>query len=145
MINEILSFCATLAATFIGGWAGSWFAAKATSKQTQVQIALQNAQSKAQETLQLKEHAFELLQIIDEFMAYSFQKDASLHRAERDVLSRKLISLCGLLLPDDATSVRTHVWEIRNLHVGKKCKYTFDEVDYFFDVLSKKVNAKFFN
>jgi hypothetical protein len=144
-MSEILSFLSTLAATFIGGWAGSWFAAKATQKQTQVQIDLQAAQRKAQVDLQLKEHAFEFLQVIEEFVAYSFQKEAPIHKSQRDVLSRKLISLCSVLLPAQVKAVENYVWEIRNLHVGKKCIYSFEQTDHFFHDLSKKINTQFFN
>lgn len=123
----------TIAATFGAAIAGSWSGARATNQQTSINVRLERDRW-------MKERYFEFLETSDEFVNVSFRKEAlGLH--DRDRLTRKLLTLASIVMPENQNQISQMVYEVRNLHVGKKCELQFSDVEKYFDELQVVVKT----
>lgn len=94
----------------------------------------------------LRERAFELLQLIDEFVGISFRKGNDVRPIqERDILSKKLLTLSSVLLSrEDGKNIESRIWKVRAMHVeGGKCSFNFGELDEFFKSIKDKLQNQF--
>jgi hypothetical protein len=134
-----LNVLSTLVATFVGGLAGSWFASRATHRQTQLNL-------QASEFQWQKERAFELIDVVDEFVNYAWRKE-TLTLPERDRLTRRLLVLSAIVLPEYVSEIRSQTQEVRKYHINKEHNTTFPAVEKYFNgirqTLLKKITATF--
>jgi hypothetical protein len=122
----------TIGATFAAAIGGSWFGANATNKQTKDTIALEKE-------LWFKQRSLELLTTIDEFLNYSYRREA-LELHERDHLSRKLITLMDIVLSEKSNEVNKHISDVRNWILNKPCNnINFYKTKNFFDPIKKVI------
>jgi hypothetical protein len=124
----------TIAATFGAAIAGSWFGARATNKQTSINVKLDRDRW-------LKERSFEFVEIADEFVSYSFRKN-TMEIHDRDRLSRKLLTLASIVVPNKSNDLAALVKEVRKFHVGLTYNTTFTQVDKFFSEIQEQVKKQ---